>query len=148
MTKEQIEAIIKDIEHYVYDTDLYDVEKILEKHLKQSKSVEELIEKRNNELDKAEKEKELISYPRVIIWFIQDLQDLLPEDKEEEVEIKLWTKILDDWEIKIVSRLFTAWKENIKSEKESNREQVYVEFEWYWWNMSVDYIRKTFKIVE
>lgn len=145
MTKEQIEAIIKDIEHYVYDTDLYDVENILEKHLKPSKSVEELIEKRKERLSK-------LSIADMNRWnienFIQDLQDLLPEDKEEEVEIKLWTKILDDWEIKIVSRLFTAWKENIKSEKESNREQVYVEFEWYWWDMSVDYIRKTFKIVE
>jgi len=51
----KIEAIMKDIEHYVYDTNLYDVEKILEKHIKPNKSVEELIEKRE------EKQKDLLS---------------------------------------------------------------------------------------
>jgi hypothetical protein len=39
----KIEAIMKDIENYIYDTNIYDVEKILEKHLQPSKSVEELI---------------------------------------------------------------------------------------------------------
>lgn len=54
---------------------------ILEKHLQPSKSVEELIEKREKRLKKYKN----TTWEDDPIEIIQDLQDLLPEEREEEV---------------------------------------------------------------
>ena len=85
--KAKIEAILED-----YRTWKVHLRKILEKHLQPSKSVEELIEKyKYCGWDNTD---------QIFEEFIQDLQDLLPEDKEEEVErcSKCWNCIKRDYD--------------------------------------------------
>lgn len=62
-----------------------ELRKILTKHLQPSKSVEELIEKWREPLLNNEN---LLGWVELIKIFLQDLQDLLPEEKEEVVEIR------------------------------------------------------------
>lgn len=61
-------------------------------------------------------------------------------------KIEIWTIIIDEWEHKIISSLFTA-SGYIKNESQSKWEQVYAEFDWYSWDVSLDWIREKCEIL-
>ena len=92
-----------------------------------------------------------LNYPMVWVATINSILEAHLTQKTtvpKDGEVKIWTKILDDWVVKIISRLFTVSQESIENSSQNRREDVYVEFEWYWWDMWLSYIRQNCNILD
>lgn len=83
-------------------------------------------------------------------WFLQTGEAHLTPNTTvpKDGEVKIWTKIWDNWVVKIISRLFTVSQENIENSNQNRREEVYVKFDWWSWDVSLNYIRQNCKILD
>lgn len=60
--------------------------------------------------------------------------------------ISRWLKVVDEWQEKIISLVFTAWwwKDNVN---EKRKEEYYIEFCWWSGDCSYSYVKETMKII-
>lgn len=140
MLQDKIEKLIEKRENNKWERLVKTADKLMEEFLQDIKSLQ-------SEQPEAPISKKETTVKEVLIYEAGYNEWLADGKSRYKPIIKVWTQILDDWIIKTISRLFTVSQISIEDETQNRREDVYVEFEWYWGDRSLIYIKENCKIL-